>query len=209
MCTEACRCINSFMCNFMFKLRQFHEVAPSCLSAVAVQWASAGRKSRRKGSFQLGCERLQLSVGRLTRVACCCEISALNTLACSQSVKNDKDREFYLGHSVKASTGRQPPSHTAHSTLETSHSLWHDRFLCSSIAVTLLAQACTNVIVSVMRHRWQKNKDILWYTRQKGSDEAQQRQDELTAIKAREEELMAEVGCFSIMPELNKSTCME
>ena len=43
--------------------------------------------------------------------------------------------------------------------------------------------------------RWQKNKDILWYTRQKGADEAQQRADELAAIKAREEDLMAEV-CF-------------
>ena len=41
--------------------------------------------------------------------------------------------------------------------------------------------------------RWQKNKDILWYTREKGSDEAQQRADELAAIKAREEDLMAEV----------------
>lgn len=44
-----------------------------------------------------------------------------------------------------------------------------------------------------LHHRWQKGKDILWYTRQKGDDEAQQRQDELAAIKAREEELMAEV----------------
>jgi Multiple myeloma tumor-associated len=41
--------------------------------------------------------------------------------------------------------------------------------------------------------RWQKNKDILWYTREKGADEAQQRAEELAAIKAREEDLMAEV----------------
>lgn len=45
----------------------------------------------------------------------------------------------------------------------------------------------------VTPRRWQKNKDILWYTREKGSDEAQQRADELAAIKAREEDLMAEV----------------
>ena len=51
----------------------------------------------------------------------------------------------------------------------------------------------TQWCVASLLHRWQKNKDILWYTREKGSDEAQQRADELAAIKAREEDLMAEV----------------
>lgn len=60
------------------------------------------------------------------------------------SVKTDKDREFYLGHSVKASVGR-----------------------------------------------WQKNKDIFWYTRDKGSG-AGSVQDEVAAIKEEEERLMQE-----------------
>lgn len=60
-------------------------------------------------------------------------------------VKNAGDREFYLGHSVKASTGR-----------------------------------------------WQKGKDILWYTREKKGDQEQQLADELKAIKEKEEDLMAE-----------------
>ena len=49
--------------------------------------------------------------------------------------------------------------------------------------------------------RWQKNKDILWYTRQKGADEAQQRQTSLPPSKAREEDLMAEVciGCCRML----------
>ena len=56
-------------------------------------------------------------------------------------VKSDKDREYYLGHSVKASVGR-----------------------------------------------WQKGKDILWYTRGKGDgDDAAA---EIAAIKAAEEQAM-------------------
>jgi Multiple myeloma tumor-associated len=106
-----------------------------------------------------------------------------------QSVKNDKDREFYLGHSVKASTGRHV----------------HYRMLFSGLRL-VLAWALNITIRSdvgvagkglsgwILGRRWQKNKDILWYTRQKGADEAQQRADELVAIKAREEDLMAEVG---------------
>jgi hypothetical protein len=55
-----------------------------------------------------------------------------------ETVKTDKDREFYLGASVKASVGR-----------------------------------------------WQKGKDILWYTR--GKEGASSAADELAAVKDEEE----------------------
>ena len=61
-----------------------------------------------------------------------------------EGVKADKDREFYLGHSVKATTGR-----------------------------------------------WQKHKDVFWYTREKG-DSANPIADELRQVKEREEDLMLE-----------------
>eukprot|EP00884_Botryococcus_braunii_P013938 jgi/Botrbrau1/22545/Bobra.114_2s0068.1 len=61
-----------------------------------------------------------------------------------ENVKADKDREFYLGHSVKALTGR-----------------------------------------------WQKGKDVYWYTREKDNGEGA-RATEIQAVKEREEELMAE-----------------
>ena len=68
-------------------------------------------------------------------------------------VKGDKDREYYLGHSLKASVGR-----------------------------------------------WQRGKDILWYTREKGKDggagtqmsDADRARAEIAAIKAAEEQSMAE-----------------
>ena len=66
-------------------------------------------------------------------------------------VKGDKDREYYLGHSLKASVGR-----------------------------------------------WQRGKDILWYTREKEKDGGAQMSDadraraEIAAIKAAEEQSMAE-----------------
>jgi len=99
-------------------------------------------------------------------------------------VKNDRDREFYLGHSVKASTGRQ-----ALAVLSCALYLWH--VLQASWLSIVPASACD--CVSRSPSRWQKGKDILWYTREKKGDEVQQRADELTAIKAREEDLMAEV----------------
>lgn len=43
--------------------------------------------------------------------------------------------------------------------------------------------------------RWQKNKDVFWYTRDKTQSESQL-DDELRAVKQREEELMAEVGAL-------------
>lgn len=61
-----------------------------------------------------------------------------------ESVKGDKDREFYIGHSVKASVGR-----------------------------------------------WQKGKDILWYTRAKANN-GNTLMDERQAVKEREEDLMLE-----------------
>ena len=69
-----------------------------------------------------------------------------------EDVKGDKDREYYLGHSLKASVGR-----------------------------------------------WQKGKDILWYTREKGDggagaavSDAERARAEIAAIKAAEEQAMAE-----------------
>ena len=61
------------------------------------------------------------------------------------NVKADKDREYYLGHSVKALAGR-----------------------------------------------WQKGKDVYWYTREKDGG-GSTLQDEIKAVKQREEEAMLEV----------------
>ena len=55
-----------------------------------------------------------------------------------EDVKGDKDREYYLGHSVKASVGR-----------------------------------------------WQRGKDILWYTRDKKDDGVDAAAAEVAAIKVR------------------------
>ncbi len=41
--------------------------------------------------------------------------------------------------------------------------------------------------------RWQKNKDVYWYTREKEDGADQSRENELRAVKQREEELMLEV----------------
>jgi hypothetical protein len=77
-------------------------------------------------------------------------------------VKGDKDREYYLGHSVKASVGR-----------------------------------------------WQKGKDILWYTREKG-DGPGGANDEIAAIKAAEENAMAEaLGLKPRTEHVNRGTNLE
>jgi hypothetical protein len=64
-----------------------------------------------------------------------------------EDVKADKEREYYLGHSVKALTGR-----------------------------------------------WQKGKDVYWYTRGKGEENTGNLDAELQTVKAHEEQLMAEVA---------------
>jgi hypothetical protein len=63
------------------------------------------------------------------------------------SVKADESREYYLGHSVKAVTGR-----------------------------------------------WQKNKDVFWYTRDKEDGESAdiRREKEMAMVKQREQDLMME-----------------
>ena len=40
--------------------------------------------------------------------------------------------------------------------------------------------------------RWQKDRDVFWYTREKG-DQASAIEDEVAAVKAREEDMMLEV----------------
>lgn len=69
-----------------------------------------------------------------------------------EAVKGDKDREYYLGHSVKALAGR-----------------------------------------------WQKGKDVYWYTREKQQDQPTGTvDDEIRAVKDKEDQLMAEV-CTCIL----------
>ena len=72
-----------------------------------------------------------------------------------ESVKADKDREFYLGHSVKATTGR-----------------------------------------------WQKHKDVYWYTREKG-DSSDPVAEELRRVRDREEQLMMEA--LGVKPKEQKA----
>ena len=74
------------------------------------------------------------------------------------NVKADKDREYYLGHSVKALAGR-----------------------------------------------WQKGKDVYWYTREKEGG-GSTLQDEIKAVKLREEEAMLEVGSMISFPEPRSSS---
>jgi hypothetical protein len=59
------------------------------------------------------------------------------------TVKEAKDKDYYLGASVKAVSGR-----------------------------------------------WQKGKDVFWYTKDKGSESSEAMKDEIRAVKEREEELM-------------------
>ena len=64
-----------------------------------------------------------------------------------EDVRGDKDASYYIGHSVKALSGR-----------------------------------------------WQKGKDVYWYTREQKKEDASAGYDEeLRAVKAHEEQLMAEV----------------
>ncbi len=103
------------------------------------------------------------------------------------SVKADKDREYYLGHSVKALTGRWQKGMLP--TLYCSHELVLSQFRrCLSIdnfekQSAGLASACMPI----------SGKDVYWYTREKGEGGDTAAAAELHAVKQREEELMAEV----------------
>jgi Multiple myeloma tumor-associated len=75
-----------------------------------------------------------------------------------EDVRGDKDASYYIGHSVKALSGR-----------------------------------------------WQKNKDLYWYTREQNGQEASVAyEDELKAVKQHEEQLMAEVRSFSVSCSLSQ-----
>ena len=52
--------------------------------------------------------------------------------------------------------------------------------------------ACAGHSVNALQGRWQKNKDVYWYTRDTGNRDAAEAA-ELLAVKQREEDLMAEV----------------
>ncbi len=51
---------------------------------------------------------------------------------------------------------------------------------------------CAGHSVNALQGRWQKNKDVYWYTRDAGDRDAAEAA-ELLAVKQREEDLMAEV----------------
>ena len=51
---------------------------------------------------------------------------------------------------------------------------------------------CAGHSVNALQGRWQKNKDVYWYTRDTGDRDAAEAA-ELLAVKQREEDLMAEV----------------
>ena len=88
-----------------------------------------------------------------------------------ESVKSDKDREFYLGHSVKATTGR-----------------WQKGKAADICRVVL----CMYIFVKLLRS--DAGKDVFWYTREKEQEQAEKARLELQAIKQREEDLMNEVS---------------
>lgn len=99
-----------------------------------------------------------------------------------ESVKSDKDREYYLGHSVKATTGRWQKGAAG----EALPSGWSAQYL------TVFRFLSTG-------------KDVFWYTREKQEEQAAKARLELQAIKQREEDLMNEVGKLGPVPQ-EKST---
>ena len=92
-----------------------------------------------------------------------------------ESVKSDKDREFYLGHSVKASVGRWQKGNSLADCYEGFVSKKLQRFFAASILC------------------WYAGKDLFWYAKDKKDDAAAAVRNELAVVKAREEELMMEV----------------
>ena len=109
-----------------------------------------------------------------------------------ESVKSDKDREFYLGHSVKATTGRWQKGVVTSVQQQSS---------CSSRLPICSLPGCT---ANTHRIAWHSTatqlrlsaagKDVFWYTREKQEEEAAKARLEMQAIKQREEDLMNEVG---------------
>ena len=112
---------------------------------------------------------------------------------------DDPHRDYYLGHSVKAAVGRwqngeRVRQRCRHLTLNTQE-LAAVITLASAAAIDLrckkspLAQSVPHSPLSRA-----PGKDILWYTREKGTDEEEKARQELLAVKQREEDLMAEVS---------------
>jgi hypothetical protein len=122
------------------------------------------------------------------------------------NVKSDKDREFYLGHSVKAATGRwQKGARRRAAGAPGPHARAHAMpraaaALCCRLprASARRAGVCAPAPPRPTQPRPAPprapaaGKDLFWYTREK-QDEARVEQ-ELAAVKAREQELMMEVG---------------
>jgi hypothetical protein len=102
-----------------------------------------------------------------------------------ENVKSDKDREFYLGHSVKASVGRWQKGVCA-------------VFVLNLGTWTFPASVCTLLAGSYgtadagLKTSYSAGKDIFWYAKEK-QDNGEAVQEELNMVKAREEELMLEV----------------
>ena len=178
-----------------------------------------------------------------------------------ENVKSDKDREFYLGHSVKASTGRWQKGKLGRLSLnfiDATPSLTSLRLFTSTIwrpnpfhrvasdCYELMQSARMSVICSaqgrtlvwhptskfvphmtlpsnghskpIIEDRTFKfmrvrlflcyilklhslvvsGKDIFWYAREKQDDKEQAIRDEVSMVKAREEELMLEVLCLRL-----------
>lgn len=113
-----------------------------------------------------------------------------------ESVKSDKDREFYLGHSVRATTGRwQKGWPTFRCTC--------NRKRDTASATTTAGPKCLCCQQKDHFARKYRNvtallttagKDVFWYTREKQEEEAAKARLEMQAIKQREEDLMNEVG---------------
>lgn len=107
----------------------------------------------------------------------------------------DKDREYYLGHSVKALAGRwQKGVCVGGISAAQRQSQGHRHVACTRH----LPSPLPSPLPSRLPHRSPTHpppppgRDVYWYTRDKGGG-ANALQDEIAAVKQREEELMLEV----------------